>query len=203
MMGRNNNNKKMLVALTGAAAISLLVSSIAVIGPAQLSYQQSIIGGGFIGRGVITSSLIADNTIVSADLRDGAAVRSSDIVDGQVNTADLADDAVTSDKIKNGEVKAEDLDPSIELGDGSGAIQLNVHRVDSDRITIPGNLNGGARVDCPPGETLIGGGFDVTPSVRVTTNYPEDENTWFVAGQNLVSGSQRLSAFALCAVLSS
>jgi hypothetical protein len=48
------------------------------------SYQQLI-----IRRGFITSFMIADNTITSSDLKDGAAVRSSDIVDGQVNTADF------------------------------------------------------------------------------------------------------------------
>jgi hypothetical protein len=69
--------------------------------------------------------MIADNTIVSADLKDGAAVRSSDIVDGQVNTVDLAANAVTSDKIKNGQVKAEDLDPGIQVGGGGGGSTPN------------------------------------------------------------------------------
>jgi len=65
--------------------------------------------------------MIQDNSITSDDLRDGAAVRSSDIVDGQVNTADLANGAVTSDKIRNGEVKAEDLDLTIGLGGGDSS----------------------------------------------------------------------------------
>jgi hypothetical protein len=184
--------------LTGAAAITLLVASIAVIGAAQLSYQQSIIGGGFTGRGFITSAMIADNTIVSADLRDGAAVRSSDIVDGQVNTADLADNAVTSDKIRDGEVKAEDLDPSIELGGGS---TLDVHIVQGDGVLLDPGLVGEDSVDCPSGEVLTGGGFesDLGSTMLVFDNHPTDSDTWFVQGYNgRTDATDRLVAYAVC-----
>jgi hypothetical protein len=43
MIARNDKNKKRLVALTGVAAITLLVASIAVIGAAQPSYQQQLV----------------------------------------------------------------------------------------------------------------------------------------------------------------
>ena len=71
-----------------------------------------------IRRGVVTSALIADNTIVSVVLRDGEALRSSDTVDGEFNNADLANNAITCYKIANGEVKAEDLAPSIQIREG-------------------------------------------------------------------------------------
>jgi hypothetical protein len=203
MMGRNNNNKKKrLVTLTAAAAISLLVSGIVVIGTAQLSYQQSIIGGGFAGRGFITSAMIADDTIVSADLKDGSAVRSSDIVDGQVNTADLADDAVTTDKIRDGEVKEEDLDPSIELGGEAGeGGTLDVHIVHGDGTLLGPGLVGEDSVDCPAGEILTGGGYESDLStMSVFDNHPRDANTWFVQGYNKSTfGEDRLVAYALCA----
>ncbi|MGH9955206.1 MAG: hypothetical protein ACREAS_10520 [Nitrososphaera sp.] len=168
MMGRNNNNKKKrLVTMTGtAAAITLLVASIAVTGAAQLSYQQqSIIGGGFAGRGFITSAMIADNTIVSADLKDGSAVRSSDIVDGQVNTADLADDAVTTDKIRDGEVKEEDLDPSIELGgDGGSDFSLQATERSNTRTLMSQDDFGFVTlsVQCNADEVVTGGGYDLS-----------------------------------------
>ena len=107
----------------------MLVASIVAIGVAPFSYQQTTTTSSslssqiptIIPREFITSASIADDTIVSADLKDGQAVTSSDIVDGQVSTADLASDAVTTDKIEDGEVKAEDLDPSIQNGGGGNA----------------------------------------------------------------------------------
>jgi hypothetical protein len=50
----------------------------------------------------------------------------SDIIDGEVITlpADLANNAVTSGKISDGEVKAEDLDPSIGLSDSEMVVHL-------------------------------------------------------------------------------
>lgn len=107
-----NNNKKKLVALTGASVITLLIASIVTIGSAPFSSSQSQQpqGPGAERAGPrITSTQIVDETIVSDDLRDGEAVMSTDIVDGQVDSADLTNDAVTSGKISDGEVTTENL----------------------------------------------------------------------------------------------
>jgi hypothetical protein len=165
------NSNKRIIAVTAA---SLLVASIAAIGAAQLSDQQTPSSSSSlrIGRGVITSALIADETIVSADLKDGAAVRSSDIVDGQVNTADLASNAVTSDKIKNGEVKAEDLDPSIDIGGGGETPSFSPQVTErSNSITIGNSVPSRLwlSVQCNSDEVVTGGGFSVNPGSENTS----------------------------------
>jgi|SRR5215211_97436 len=155
MIVRNDKNsrKERLVALTGAAAIALLVASIAVIGAMEPSYQQLT-----ISRGFITSWMIRDNSITSDDLKDGSAVRSGDIVDGQVNNADLANGAVTSDKIRNGEVKAEDLDPSIELGGSSGFSLQVTERSNTITSSEEGEIIT-VSVQCNSDEVVTGGGY--------------------------------------------
>jgi hypothetical protein len=52
----------------------------------------------------------------------------------------LANNAVTSDKIRNREIKAEDLESIIELGDGSGT--LDVHIMQGDEILLGPGLVG-------------------------------------------------------------
>jgi len=51
---------------------------------------------------------LKDNTIVSADIKDGE-VTSSDIKDGTIVNADISNNAITSSKIKDGEVKNQDI----------------------------------------------------------------------------------------------
>ena len=60
---------------------------------------------------IVAVSLIAGAFIASPELRAYAAntVFSSDITDGEVKTADLANNAVTAGKIKDGEVKAAEI----------------------------------------------------------------------------------------------
>jgi hypothetical protein len=187
MMGRNNNNKKKrLVTMTGtAAAITLLVASIVVIGTAQLSYQQqSIIGGGFAGRGFITSAMIADDTIVSADLKDRSAVRSSDIVDGQV--------------------KAEDLDPSIELGgDSSGGLSLQATER-SKTVTAPESecctRELVVSVQCNSDEVVTGGGYEIRHPTALESPYvsKRQDNGWSIITPTFSSGPTTVTVYAEC-----
>jgi hypothetical protein len=60
---------------------------------------------------MLAAMFMAGAFLASPELRAYAAntIRSTDIVDGQVMTADLANNAVTSAKIKDGEVKAADI----------------------------------------------------------------------------------------------
>lgn len=60
---------------------------------------------------IVAVAFIAGLFIASPELRAYAAntVFSTDIVDGQVKTADLANNAVTAAKIKDGEVKAAEI----------------------------------------------------------------------------------------------
>lgn len=147
----NNKNKNKLFAITGAAVTIMVVVSVGIIGTAPFSIQQA-------PGPIVTSANIQDNTIVSADLRDGQAVRSTDIVNGQVTAGDLANNAVTTDKIRDGEVKANDLDPSIIIG-GGGGFELQVSER-MNTIELPrtrGEFT--VSVQCNPDEVVTGGGF--------------------------------------------
>lgn len=61
--------------------------------------------------GIVVAAFVAGSFVASPELRAYAAntVFSTDIVDGQVKTADLANNAVTAAKIKDGEVKAAEI----------------------------------------------------------------------------------------------
>ncbi|HEV8387147.1 MAG TPA: hypothetical protein VGQ03_05955 [Nitrososphaera sp.] len=61
--------------------------------------------------GMLVVAFVAGSFVASPELRAYAAntVFSTDIVDGQVKTADLAGNAVTAPKIKDGEIKAAEI----------------------------------------------------------------------------------------------
>ena len=60
---------------------------------------------------IVAVAFVAGSFIASPELRAYAAntVFSSDIVDGEVKTADLGNNSVTAGKIKDGEVKAAEI----------------------------------------------------------------------------------------------
>jgi len=62
---------------------------------------------------IAVAAIVAGSFIALPDLRAYAAntVFSTDIVDGEIKTADLAGNAVTASKIKDGEVKAAEIAP--------------------------------------------------------------------------------------------
>ena len=61
--------------------------------------------------GMLVAAFVAGSFIASPELRAYAAntVFSTDIVDGQVMTVDLANNAVTAAKVKDGEIKAAEI----------------------------------------------------------------------------------------------
>lgn len=61
--------------------------------------------------GIVVAAFIAGAFIASPELRAYAAntVFSTDIVDGEVKSADLANNAVTAAKVKDGEIKAAEI----------------------------------------------------------------------------------------------
>jgi hypothetical protein len=173
----------------------------------------------------ITSADIVDNTIVSADLKDGSAVRSTDIVDGQVNTADLANnavtspkiqdgqvnaadlgtDAVTTAKIKNGEVKAEDIAPGVISG--GGALQVETREQFFDDPPGSGNdldydsFAHTFHVSCNSDEALTGGGYSSnSDDTIIRYNRPTaDNNGWLVIADNPTSHTLQIGIYAMCA----
>ena len=140
---------------------------------------------------------IPNNSVRSETIVDGQ-VKSADIGTGEVKTDDLANGAVTSGKIADGTIQEEDIADGV-IPDGGGAIQLNVHRVESEEFHVPSGFNSW-EVDCPSGEIVTGGGHE-SAVINVLSSFPLDENTWRVDASpnfgdpNVVA---ILKVFALC-----
>ena len=64
---------------------------------------------------------------------------------------------MTSDKIKDGEVKAEDLDPGIKLG-GGFSLQVT-ERSKSFQVPDPGFAANTVSIQCHSDEVITGGGY--------------------------------------------
>jgi hypothetical protein len=134
----------------------------------------------------IRSADIFDGEIKTADLANNA-VTSPKIQDGQVTTADLASDAVPTAKIKNGEVTSDDIkDKTIQSGDiadgvipsGGGALQVEERSEFFD--VLPGNdpVPHTFHVSCNSDETLTGGGYSSNSDETIVRfNSPTADNT--------------------------
>jgi hypothetical protein len=135
--------------------------------------------------------------ITSADIVDGT-IQSVDIKNGEVKNSDLANGAVTSGKIADGTIQEQDIADGV-IPDGGDAIQLNVHRVESEEFKVPTGY-ASWDVDCPSGEIVTGGGYD-TVVTNVVSSFPLDENTWRV-NANPDFGDPNVTAplkvYALC-----
>ena len=64
--------------------------------------------------GTVTSGMIADGTIATADIAD-SAITSAKIADGTIATADIADSAITSAKIADGTIVDADINASAAI----------------------------------------------------------------------------------------
>jgi hypothetical protein len=144
------------------------------------------------------------------------SIRSADIVNGEVRTEDLANGAVTNAKIANGAVTTTKISDTngVQSGDivdgtiqeqdiADGVIpsggQLEVHRVHGDAITLGPNEASTARVDCPSGEILTGGGFNGGYfNTHVINSSPLDADTWIVVVYNEGPADAQMDAVALC-----
>jgi hypothetical protein len=151
----------------------------------------------------IRSADIFDGEVKTADLANNA-VTSPKIQNGQVNTDDLASHAVTTGKIADGMIQEQDIADgavtSEKLADGAGGgeIQLNVHIVESENKVLEPGITTSTSVDCPDGEVLSGGGFIGGTGVQVQTFFPLDENTWVVSAINESTQSNGFRATAFC-----
>src|SRR5919109_52496 len=132
------------VLVAAAAAVSVgYITALAILAPEQLAeatvtasdvvcsgcvgttdIADSAVTGAKIGSGQVANSDIATSAVTSSKISDTSGVRSVDIVNGQVTSADIADGTITSTDI------------------ASGAIQLNVHEVQDDFVTVPPGQSG-------------------------------------------------------------
>ena len=65
---------------------------------------------------VVNSSDVVNESLLSEDLKDGAAVRSSDVANGQITGADLADGTVASADLRNESITGGDVAPDTLTG---------------------------------------------------------------------------------------
>lgn len=106
--------------------------------------------------------------------------------------AKLPNNSVTSQTIVNGQVQTQDL--------ASGAIQLNIHEVRGELLTLDPGVHSTAQVECPDGEIVTGGGYlAVYPiHVTVTAQSPNGDNGWIVSGTNDASTDRNMQAIVYC-----
>lgn len=72
------------------------------------------------GKNTVNSGDVVNETLKTADLKDGAAVQGSDVIDGSVANDDLADDSVRRDQIQEDGVDAEEIATSAVTEDEIG-----------------------------------------------------------------------------------
>ena len=108
-----------------------------------------------------------------------------------VNTDDIADDAITSPKIKDGEVNKADLNPN--------AVKLVINDRLAEQKLVLAHSTGGSTAECNSNEVVTGGGF-VFFGGRAIENV-KTGNGWKVTVQNDDSDPQRLDVVAECAHL--
>lgn len=164
-----------------ALAVSILALAVASVGTA----------GALPGKGRVKANDLAKNSVREAAIKTDAVTRRA-IAGGAVGPGEIAD----------GAVEAEKLGPiSVVTGNTNGIDDI----VANDGIWQPGS----SLATCPPGTKLTGGGVFENPAggsaraelgrVQVTVSYPEDHDTWRVAGasDNGIGGAD-ITAYALC-----
>ncbi len=115
----------------------------------------------------------------------------------------MANNAVTSAKIKNGEVKAEDLDPSIEIGGGGGSTP-NFNLQVTERLSTSGVVTDRTQqltltVQCNSDEIVTRGGFEtntVDDVVHIVKSKKQD-NGWTATWTPVIDG-RVLTVYAEC-----
>jgi len=113
------------------------------------------------GTGVVTSTMIADGTIVNADVNASAAIAQSKIADLTTDLAAKADLSLTSD--------TKTANYTLVLGDAGESIEMNV--ASANTLTVPLNSS----VAFPVGTTILliqvgAGQTTITPTAGVTVN---------------------------------
>ena len=103
--------------------------------------------------GLLAVAFVAGTFVASPELRVYAAntVFSSDIVDGEVKTADLANNAVTAGKVKDGEIKAAEIAADSVGGSeliGVTKLLFGQCAVDSTEGAVTLSPGAGTVIDC-------------------------------------------------------
>ncbi|MBU1177800.1 hypothetical protein KJ903_01125, partial [Patescibacteria group bacterium] len=110
------------------------------------------------GTGIVTSTNIADGAVAAADLAD-SAITSAKIADGTIATADIADSAVTSAKIANTTIASGDLADSAVTS--AKIADETVATADlADGSVTPAKINGTGGANLPIAYAVVNGNAD-------------------------------------------
>lgn len=131
-------------------------------------------------------------------LSSGAAVAAT-----LVTTNQIANNAVTGAKVKDGSLTLADLSSStVKSLAGKVAAQAKV--VTSREVTVGGGGSiGAATATCPSGTTAVGGGFlsgyGIATTVPILSKPTKGAHGWEVEAQNLSSGTASyVQAYVVC-----
>jgi hypothetical protein len=144
-----------------------------------------------IGSGQVANSDLATDAITSSKIKAGE-VKNSDLASSAVTTGKISDTAgVQSVDIVNGQVKTEDI--------ANDAIKPNVHIVLGNADFVSNGEIARSDANCPSGEILTGGGVGAGDNMRIIKSYPLDVNTWHAAGfNNAVIDDGFVQSYAIC-----
>lgn len=132
-----------------------------------MSIRASVIG---LATVVVLMGAGAAQSLTGTD-----TVESDDIIDGQVTSADVADNGLTGVDINPG------------------------RRIVTRTVTISVDKDLAFSVTCPAGTTVSGGGFRTGSSdVYVIASYPANSTSWRVAAENWDWVSRSVLAYAIC-----
>jgi hypothetical protein len=118
----------------------------------------------------------------------------------------IADNAITSPKIKDGEVKTQDLANGAVTKDKISPFALKLVTVERHAIfDVPAHSNAGTVVKCNRNEVVTGGGFIINepdkPIVTWQSKALISSNGWSVAGRNTDDASHSIIGSVVCAHL--
>jgi hypothetical protein len=148
----------------------------------------------------------AAQKITSADIVN-ETILSEDIKNGEVKNADLGTDAVTSTKIKNGEVGTDDLTSELRAKIDGLQQQLDNLKFETVRVqesvTVAAGSSASVNVQCPDGTEVTGGGyFTLIGGFEIIVDRPEgsvpDASQYQITARNNSPADQEIIAYAEC-----
>lgn len=120
-----------------------------------------------------------------------------------VGTDNIVDDAIISQKIKDSEVKTQDLANGAVTKDKISPFALKLVTAERNAaLDVPAHTNAGTTAKCNKGEVVTGGGYIIgepdKPIVTYLTRVDLSSNGWFIAGRNTDDVSHTIIVSAVC-----
>ena len=123
-----------------------------------------------------------------------------------IGTDDIEDNAIISQKIKDGEVKTLDLANGAVTKDKISASALKLVTVQRlVNYQVAAHTIGAGSAQCNKDEVVVGGGFAMSGVLQGTVTFASrpmvDANLWNVLARNPTDTAQTLQVYAMCAHL--